>query len=554
MQKMRSEKEITTPLSVEIPGLDGYKKLEFFIGTPSFIVGPNGSGKSALVQFIRQKLENRVVYLPGSRSSLFRGGGGNLSVAQVTQLVESITHHDITGRTRWDTAYAYDRNDIALFNLAEEENFHGREIRKRVKRSKLGEGEQIIAEVQNMMSPLEDMNAVLSSANLPIRLELDRRGALEVTNSAGEKYPVNRASDGERSATIIASEIIVAEPQSWFLLDEPELHLHPSIINPLLGALIEKRTDCGFIISSHNLQFVEDFPESQMILTRDCKWSGEEVQSWDFDVLPNMGEAPEYLRVDILGSRRKVIFTEGDNNSLDYRIYAILFPDVSIRPLGSSEEVIRAVKGLNKTMEGHHLQAFGIIDQDGMSTEAMQKFHNDKIFPLPVSAVESLYYAKESMISVAKHIGSGAGETLSSECFVEKVSRQALEDLDGQSLENLASYVAEKKFRNQLSREIPGRKDLKAGASAKYDLSIENPFSQELEKIKELKNAGEIHEIIARYPVKKSRMLHKLSVELGFKTPTDYCNTFLTVLRRNKKLQDELRSKFGKLKAEIESG
>ena len=44
-------------------------------------------------------------------------------------------------------------------------------------------------------------------------------------------------SDGERAAAIIAATVLVADPGTLFLIDEPERHLHRSIIEPFLSAL-----------------------------------------------------------------------------------------------------------------------------------------------------------------------------------------------------------------------------------------------------------------------------------------------------------------------------
>ena len=52
---------------------------------------------------------------------------------------------------------------------------------------------------------------------------------------------------------IIAGHVITAEPETVFLIDEPEKHLHRSISQPFLLALFELRKDCAFIISTHDI-------------------------------------------------------------------------------------------------------------------------------------------------------------------------------------------------------------------------------------------------------------------------------------------------------------
>ena len=56
---------------------------------------------------------------------------------------------------------------------------------------------------------------------------------------------------GKEPKDIIAAEVLTAKPDTLVLLDEPERHLHRSIISPLLNSLISKRRDCSFIVSTH---------------------------------------------------------------------------------------------------------------------------------------------------------------------------------------------------------------------------------------------------------------------------------------------------------------
>ena len=59
----------------------------------------------------------------------------------------------------------------------------------------------------------------------------------------GAIYSFAKMSDGERTCLIFAAEVVSAPPGSVFVVDEPELHLHRSIIVPLLKSLIETRAD-----------------------------------------------------------------------------------------------------------------------------------------------------------------------------------------------------------------------------------------------------------------------------------------------------------------------
>ena len=86
----------------------------------------------------------------------------------------------------------------------------------------------------------------------------------------GPSYGMAEMSDGERNAVLVAADVLTASPGSLFLIDEPERHLHRSIITPFLASLLAKRHDCFFVVATHELGLAIDFPDSQALLLRQC--------------------------------------------------------------------------------------------------------------------------------------------------------------------------------------------------------------------------------------------------------------------------------------------
>ncbi len=99
---------------------------------------------------------------------------------------------------------------------------------------------------------------------------------------------------------------------------------------------------------------------------RNCNWLGDQPQSWEFDVIAANAPIPEELRLDVLGSRKQIVFVEGKASSLDKPLYSLLFPSATIVSRNSSREVRQAVQGLRANQDTHHTIAFGIIDNDGL--------------------------------------------------------------------------------------------------------------------------------------------------------------------------------------------
>ena len=73
-------------------------------------------------------------------------------------------------------------------------------------------------------------------------------------------------SDGERSAALIAATVLTVKPETVLLIDEPELHLHRAIIEPFLLALFKQRTDCAFVVSTHEIALPMAHPDARVLM------------------------------------------------------------------------------------------------------------------------------------------------------------------------------------------------------------------------------------------------------------------------------------------------
>src|SRR5690606_1725726 len=133
-------------------------------------------------------------------------------------------------------------------------------------------------------------------------------------------YSIAELSDGERNAILIAADVLTAKPNTVFVIDEPERHLHRSITSPLLSSLFQKRTDCSFVIATHDLNLPLDNPDASVLIIRDCKWSGSHIAGWETDLVSSGLEIDYNIKQDILGPQRTLLFVEGTDSSLDKHV------------------------------------------------------------------------------------------------------------------------------------------------------------------------------------------------------------------------------------------
>ena len=149
------------------------------------------------------------------------------------------------------------RPQIAIYNLIQKLNVADGKIANAVRSGDSGMAERIARENKH---PLSVINDLLRYANIPISIsERDKEEVLAIKGQS-VPYSVAELSDGERNALLIAADVLTADPGTLLLLDEPERHLHRSIISPLLTALFIERADCIFVISTHEVMLPIDNP------------------------------------------------------------------------------------------------------------------------------------------------------------------------------------------------------------------------------------------------------------------------------------------------------
>lgn len=534
-----------------IPTTNGQVQVGLAKGKSLFILGRNGTGKSALVHYIhgmcRHLAGGKIVYLPGSRPTYFDGDSLNMTANGRSQFEANILSWDASPDVRIRPISGTSRNERAIYDL------QAAEVQYRVQAANEieleGASSPAIARLQSKSSPLDRVNRLLQQANLPIRTVI-ASGELKAERG-GSTYSISKMSDGERTALIMIADVVAAKTGSIFIIDEPELHLHRAIIAPLLSSLIAERPDCATIISTHELSLANDHSDSPVILVRGCNWSGNQPSNWEIELLPNSESVPEDLRIDLFGSRQIILFIEGTSTSRDQPMYATLFPKISIRHKSSCIDVRRAVVGLRQVEKYHHARAFGLVDNDGMDIVHQTKLISEGTYPLPVFAVESLYYCSEVISEVA------ARQSATLNCdpgtLIANAKARALSILrQAGKIEHLAARIAERQVRDRILESMPTRSEMLNSCNETINISIESPFPSTLQRLKNLVEANDLDAIIAGFPVRESGMLAEISQALRFIGDPDYEKAALAIISTDQNLATILKSKLGGLTAQLE--
>ncbi|HDR2159582.1 TPA: AAA family ATPase [Enterobacter cancerogenus] len=227
---------------------------------------------------------------------------------------------------------------------------------------------------------------------LPHR-ELVIGGAKVETRVKGDEvnlYNSSQMSDGERVIFYLIGACLSAPENGVIIVDEPEIHIHKSLQEPLWRTLEAKRTDCLFVYITHDVDFASSQTDAIKLWLKNF-----DGKSWEWEEISKEESFSEDLLLEIMGSRRKVIFVEGESGSHDLSLYRILFPNHLIIPRGSCTKVINDIRTLRKLPHFHHLDIIGIIDRDRRVDEEIISLQQDGIYVLPVAEVENLFCTKE---------------------------------------------------------------------------------------------------------------------------------------------------------------
>ena len=507
-------------------------------GNRLFIIGANGSGKSALIQHVISKTDDKkFVRITAHRQTWFSSGAIDLtpqSRRQHGQNEENLKRYE---DARWIDHQAGQKHQAIFFDLAANENARARATQRLIDN---GERDEAVKKSNKSRSPFDQLNELLARGNLKTSIENSEGEQLLAKINNYPSFDVAQMSDGERSAFAIAATVIVAEPETVFLIDEPERHLHRSIIVPFLSALFDHRSDCVFMISTHEIALPVADPEARVLMVRSCTWKDNSLVSWDIQLLEPGENISKELKRDILGSRKKILFVEGTHNSLDRRLYNELFPDVSVIPKGSCGEVEKAVKGLRDSQDHHHVSAFGLIDKDDRRKDKIEQLEEQSIFPLKVYSVEGLYYCSDAIAAVAQRQADSLGQDADE--MIKVAIQQVLDKLGREGVaKEMAARRCERRVREHVLSKVPGWKQIQGDPTRRISVPAKSHYNNELKRFRKLVDEKKLDELVARYPLHKSDAFGAIANALKLKSMKEYKQTLLTQIRTGKKLAQKLK-------------
>lgn len=263
-------------------------------------------------------------------------------------------------------------------------------------------------------------------------------------------------SDGERVIFYLIGEVISAPENSIIVVDEPEMHIHKSITKKLWDKIELERPDCTFIYLTHDIDFTVSRQDAVKIWAK--SFNGTQ---WDYELLSENIELPEQIYYEILGSRKPILFIEGDDSSIDYKLLQLVFSDFTIKPLGGCEKVFEATRSFNEQKSFHHIQSYGLIDRDRRTDEEISHINSPNIWVAKVAEIENFLLLEPIVKLVAQKMMKNPDEVFATvknnivnffesqipkqsvEHTIHKVERKLNKATDNSAVKELAELEAE---------------------------------------------------------------------------------------------------------------
>jgi len=395
------------------------------------IIGANGSGKSRLGVWMENNNLNKTHRISAQRSLIFNKYIELKSYKQSQNLLTFGAEtpresHDLRWNTGWNGGeldyttsmlndYEYVLSTLIAIQTKQQDKF----IKDCKQKESQGEKHDEVPEM--ILDKLKRIWNIIFSHRT-----IDIKDGKVIATLKDFEYEGRAMSDGERVTLYLIAQCLCVPEDKIIIIDEPEIHLHRSIMDKLWTSIEAERKDCFFIYITHDTQFAATHKNSEKLWIKNydgINWNFEEIKD---------SNLPEQLLLDILGNRKPVLFVEGTSDSYDTKLYSEIYKNYYIIPCGSCSSVIAQTKSMNANEQLHHLKCYGIIDRDYRNDYEIEVYRRDNIFALEVAEVENLFLTEELL------------------CVVNKI----MEFDNNSRIENIKKYIIEERFAKTINKQI----------------------------------------------------------------------------------------------------
>lgn len=375
-------------------------------GTSVVFVGANGGGKTRLAVHIEKTLALNAHRISAHRALTLNPAVPKISEAQALAGLRSGYTKGQTGQelayregNRWGNQAAtrlLNDFDFLVQALFAEQANKSLDTHRRVRGGYRGSADptkfERLVEIWDRLLPHRQLHIAGDDIQVSVR-------------DSTVRYMASEMSDGERAIFYLIGQSLAAASDSLLVIDEPELHVHRSIMAKLWDELEAARPDCAFVFITHDLEFAASRAAQKFVLRE-----YDPAPCWTIETVPEDTGFDEEVTTLILGSRRPILFVEGDRNSLDLPIYRCCYPDWTVIPRSSCSEVIHSVVTMRNNRDLTRVTCSGIVDADGSAQPDITYLNGLGVAVLPVSEIENVILLPAVSRAIAESEGFDGDE------------------------------------------------------------------------------------------------------------------------------------------------
>lgn len=376
-------------MAIHLPNrIDGGETPVIGPGRQTVIVGANGAGKTRFAQSLATDIAAATDPRPVFKVSALRG---LYDPRLMPNSVDSLYDAAMPGYHSEPTATQFDRllhllvHD-EMINLFRYKASHAAGLNSHLEPTRLDKVIELWQEV------FPDNRILIESGRMLFSRQDEK---------AADPYSAIKLSAGEKAVIYYVGAILYAPKSAVIFVDSPEMFLHPSLMQSLWNRIELLRRDCSFIYVTHDLGFASSRTDATTIWVRRFDPG---IMAWDYELMPPHTQLSDGVYLAIMGSRKPVLFIEGDGvHSIDAQLYPLLFKDYSVISLGSCNKVIEATRTFNDLSGFHHLDSRGIVDRDRRDDKEVAYLRGRRIMVPDVAEIENILILEEVVRAVASY-------------------------------------------------------------------------------------------------------------------------------------------------------
>lgn len=366
---------------------------------------------------------------------------------------------------------------------------------------------------------------------------------LFATPGGPDLISTGKLSSSEKAVLYYIAAALYAPASGVIFVDNPGLFLHPAMLHVVWNAVEGLRPDCTFVYNTSDVDFMNSRTENLIIWV---KSQDTTARAWDYDVLPP-GSMPDDLTACLLGTRRPVLFIEGDaTHSIDAKLYPLVFPYHSVRPLGSCNKVIEATRSFCDMRQIHHLDSYGIVDRDRRTEDEVAYLRRKHVMVPEVAEIENLFLLESVIGIMARKRGRNP------ERVVTKVKNAVLKMFESHFREQVLQHV-----RHRMKRLLECRGDARVRTISELEkhlrslpdiIDVRSHYGRlmsEFQSIARSRDYGGVLRVFNHKPMLSDSQVAGL---LGYKNKDAYISGVLAALKCHdhyaSQLRDAIRAAF----------